>query len=128
MKIRIKNVSIGIKSLEQGAKELVEAVEAYQRGRPYRKPEADIHFESLEVLLQVLTPKRFELLRLIRKSEPESIYQLARAAGRDLKNVQNDVALLARMDLIEISRSNARRKRVIPRVGYDRLQLQIPMS
>lgn len=128
MKIRIKNVSIGIKSLEQGGKELVEAVEAHQRGLPCRKPEADLYVESLETLLHVLTPKRYELLRLIRRLEPESVYQLARAAKRDLKNVQHDVDLLARMDMIELSRSNARRKRVIPRVGYDRLQLQIAIG
>ena len=125
--MKIKNVNIGIKSVEEGLKEFAGVVNDARRGRFPKKPLVGVYFTSIEDMRKVLTVKRLELLHLIRELEPESIYQLARAAKRDLKNVQNDVALLARIDLVQLSRSKTRRDRVIPRVGYDRLQLQISM-
>jgi len=123
--MKIRNITIGIQSLEEGAKELVAAVNAFQEGRPYTKTSPDVCFASLDAVRNVLTPKRLELLRLIRELEPDSIYELARAAKRDLKNVQGDVSLLARIELVSLSNSKTRRRRVIPRVGYDRIQFQI---
>lgn len=125
--MKVKNVVVGIQSLEEGLKEFASTVEAARRGLPPREAKTGIYFINLNALRQVLTPKRLGLLHLIREKRPDSIYGLARAAKRDLKNVQDDVAMLARIGLVDLSRAKTPRDRVIPRVEYDRLQLQIPM-
>lgn len=125
--MKIKNIAVEIKSLGAGLEEFSKVVSDAQRGRFPKKPVAGVAFVSLEAMLSVLTPRRMELLRLIRELEPDSIYELSKAAKRDLKNVRDDVALLARVELVSLGRPKTRRKRVVPRVDYDRLQVQIPM-
>lgn len=124
--MKIKNIFIGIKTPEEGAKELLAAIKDIQEGKNPKK-KTGTYFTSLEAMRKVLTPKRIELVHIIREKTPDSIYELAQLAGRDLKNVQDDVAMLARIGLISLSRTSTTRERVIPRVEYDRLQLQIPV-
>lgn len=125
--MRIKRIAIRIQPVEQGAKEFCEAVKAAQAGESPLKQKNGIYFTSLEALRRVLTPRRAELLHLIRERHPGSVYELAGMARRSLKNVQQDVALLARIGLISLDRVKSGRDRNIPRVEYDRLQLQIPV-
>lgn len=124
--MRVRNITVGIKSLRESLTEFGETVEAISRGEAVVKNEG-VFFESLEAMRQVLTPKRLELLQVIRKKMPDSIYELAQITKRDLKNVQDDVGLLSRMGLISLTRAKTAKKRLIPRVGYDQLRLQIPM-
>lgn len=125
--MKIKNITIGIQTLEEGLEAFSRAAKDIQRGTAPQKKEEGVYFTSLDAMRQVLTPRRVELLHAIREKKPGSIYALARMAGRDLKNVQDDVTLLARIGLVSLRRSNEARARVVPRVDYDRLQLQIPL-
>jgi len=125
--MKIKNITIGIKSVKEGLHEFAGAVEAMRRGEPPCRKRDGVYFVSLEAMRKVLTPKRLELLHIIRESRPESIYALVQIAKRDLKNVQDDVSMLARVGLVSLSRAGTARKRIIPKVEYDRLQLQIPV-
>lgn len=62
-------------------------------GRPQG---AHISFPSVEILWQILTPKRWEVLRAMVGQGPLSIRAVARLTGRDVKAVHGDVhALLA---------------------------------
>jgi len=56
---------------------------------------------DLPLLLRTLTPARWALLERLAKEGPRSIYQLAKALGRDYKNVHTDVGQLAALGLIE---------------------------
>ena len=125
--MKIKNITIGIQSLEEGLKEFSHAARSVQHGRATREKKEGVFFTSLEAMRKVLTPKRLELLHLIREKHPDSVYELARVSKRDLKNVQDDVAILSRIGLVSLTRTTQARRRVIPRVDYDRLQLQIPV-
>lgn len=62
---------------------------------------ADIAFESMDLLLKVLTPNRWRLLRELKRSGPTSIRQLAQGLGRDYRGVHSDVAALVDAGLIE---------------------------
>ena len=124
--MKVKNIAIGIQTLEAGISEFAKAIGRIRRGKTPAKKEG-VYFTSLEAMRKVLTPKRVELLRVIRERRPESVYGLAQMAGRDLKNVQDDVTLLARVGLVSLSRAKTARDRVIPSVDYDSLQLQIPV-
>jgi predicted transcriptional regulator len=56
--------------------------------------EARISFATPELLWQVLTAKRWELLKVLCGSGPVSIREAARRAGRDVKAVHRDVTAL----------------------------------
>lgn len=56
--------------------------------------EARIAFTSPELLWQVLTSKRWELIKLMCRSGPMSIREVARRAARDVKAVHADITAL----------------------------------
>ena len=51
-----------------------------------------------------------ELLHLIRKKRPKSIYELAQLSGRNFKNVHGDFQILKEYGLIKIARSVQKKK------------------
>lgn len=90
-----------------------------------------LYFTSLEELRQVLTERRLELLRLIHKERPGSIKELAALSGRDFKNVNADVHLLARLGLLDLAEEEAgpqRRGRKPPRVPYTAVSVEISLA
>jgi predicted transcriptional regulator len=90
-----------------------------------------LYFTSLEELRQVLTDKRLELLRLIHKERPGSIKELATRVGRDFKNVNADVHLLARLGFLDLAEEKAgpqRRGRKPPRVPYTTVSVEISLA
>mgnify|MGYP001030761603 CR=1 FL=1 len=62
---------------------------------------ATVSFESMELLLKVLTPNRWTLLRSLRKQGPSSIRALAHLLGRDYRGVHADVVTLLHAGLVE---------------------------
>ena len=65
--------------------------------------DADYHltFESARALFAEITPARLDLLGVLRRVGPCSVYALAKAAGRNYSNVHTDVAKLAELNLID---------------------------
>ena len=124
----MKIKSITIQSLEEGLQAFGQVARAIQRGHPPKTMRGGLSFSSLEVMRKVLTPKRLALLQVIRQDRPASIYALAKTTGRDLRNVQDDVAMLARLGLVSLSRGRHARAGVSPRVGYDQIRLDIPLT
>lgn len=58
-------------------------------------------FESPAALFRVLTPKRWELVERLQAQGPTTVRGLARALGRDVKRVHEDVTALCEFGLIE---------------------------
>ena len=125
--MKIKNITIGIKSPEEGLKKFTKTIKSIQSGHSPKGRKEASYFVDVEAFQSVLTLKRIELLHAIHEYKPGSIYELAQLVKRNLKNVQKDTTLLARMGLISLSKKNEVRNNVIPRVDYDRLQVQIPV-
>jgi predicted transcriptional regulator len=128
MAIKAKNITIGIKTLEEGIHEIAEAYEAYQAGGS-AKPHKGIYFENLDAFRKILTEKRLELLHVVKREKPDTIHQLARLVGRNVKNVSDDLKHLADLGLVTLDKSaiagdqaNAPRA---PRVSYDKICLEI---
>ncbi|MDP9838197.1 putative transcriptional regulator [Neorhizobium huautlense] len=63
--------------------------------------EAEIAFESMDLLLKVLTPNRWRLLRALKKTGATSIRQLAQGLQRDYRGVHADVTAMLNTGLIE---------------------------
>ncbi|TRO78604.1 helix-turn-helix domain-containing protein [Desulfuromonas acetexigens] len=114
--------TIIIKSQEQMLNECAETMNAVMRGEPVAPQEPEYSFTSFEAFRRAMTPQRFALLRLIREKRPDSIKELAALAGRDMKNVSEDVKILLEMDLLELEK---RGKTKAPRLHYDGFRLEV---
>ena len=62
---------------------------------------ARISFSSPELLWQVLTAKRWEILKVLCGLGPVSIREAARRVGRDVKAVHGDVTALLNAGVLE---------------------------
>ncbi|MBV6467739.1 MAG: hypothetical protein PGMFKBFP_03109 [Anaerolineales bacterium] len=122
--MRVKRVKIGIKSLEDVLEDTKEAMKKLERGEKV-KPEKGLYFESIEGFRKALTPKRLELLRLIREKQPGSIQELARLAKRDIKSVATDITILEGLRLIDVKRKKKGRREFTPTVNYNMINLEI---
>jgi predicted transcriptional regulator len=80
---------------------LADAAQAMKLGVGH--PEARIGFASPELLWQVLTAKRWELLKALCGAGPISIREAARRVGRDVKAVHGDVIALLEAGVINRS-------------------------
>lgn len=85
----MKTVVLEVRSLEQT---LADAAKVMKNGRAEKT--AHIGFATPELLWQVLTAKRWELLKALCGAGPVSIREAARRAGRDVKAVHGDVTAL----------------------------------
>jgi predicted transcriptional regulator len=115
---------IEIESLEEGIQDFQAAWKAAAAGKSV-SPRRGTYFTSLEAARKVLTPKRLELLRTIRKRRPDSVSQLAQLVGRDFKNVHADVQALARYGLISLTATRTGRRTTVPRVPFSVLEFRI---
>ena len=130
--MKVRKIRVVVKSWKDvWAKEKKLARRLDQGERGPISAEETLYFTSLEELRQVLTDKRLALLRLIHAQRPSSIKELARLAKRDFKNVNADVHLLARLDLLKLTEERAgpkRRGRKPPRVPYAAVSVEIPLA
>ncbi len=86
-------------SLRQALAEVGTAWKAAVAGQPVEASDT-LCFVDWEALVAVLTPKRFDLIRHLRREPADSIRALARALKRDYKNVHADVMALEALGLI----------------------------
>jgi len=73
--------------------------------------ERGAYFTSFEAFRKALTPKRLELLHIIKAKKPSSINELARFAKRDVKNIADNVMYLEQIGLTQKKESRARQRR-----------------
>lgn len=94
---RVIKAKVGSK--EQAAKEFVQAWHELESSDK-EKPDDRLYFESAETLLKNLTPKRLELLRMVRHEKKISIRKLAGLLKRDYKNVYQDAKIMELIGLM----------------------------
>lgn len=91
-----------------------------------RTPVRELVFTTVAGMRRTLTPQRLRLLRLIREQRPQSVYGLAKLAGRDRKAVTEDLKLLRRVGLVRMSRPRRKgRIRDIPSVPFSRIEIAV---
>ena len=95
-----KNIRVAIGDAEDSAQEFVKAWRRAEAGEAVEEPVDRLYFQDLGALLQVLTPRRFALLKSLHEAGPESVRALSRRLSRDYKNVYNDVKALEQVGLI----------------------------
>lgn len=122
--MKVKKVKIGIKSVREALKDFVAAGTAIERGEKVKK-EKGVYFESIEGFRKALTPKRLELLHLIKEKHPKSLQELSRIAKRDIKSIVTDIKILESLDLVDVERKIKGRGESTPEVHYDAIELLV---
>lgn len=119
-------MTFGVKSEREAFREFAAAVEAAQRGHSRTGPNEASYFTSLAAVRNFLTPKRLELLHLIKNRNPKSLYALAKSAERSFPSVLKDIELLARHGLVKLKKEKkSPRHSIQARVSYDAIHLYI---
>ena len=122
--MKVKRVKIGIKGVKDVLEDFVKTGAAIERGEQVKK-EKGVYFESIVGFRKALTPKRLELLHLIKAKHPKSLQELARMSSRDMKSIVTDIGILEGLDLIDMKRNKEGRRETMPTVGYDKIALEI---
>jgi predicted transcriptional regulator len=103
---------------EEASRQFVDAWHRGERGESFR--ERHLAFESWDALARVLTGKRMELLRFVRRNNVKSIRALAKALDRDYSNVHADVKALAGVGLLDATSRGVR-------ADYDAIETRIAL-
>jgi predicted transcriptional regulator len=101
---------------EEASRRFVDAWHRAERGETL--DERHLAFESWDALARVLTGKRMELLRYVRRHNVTSIRALAKALSRDYSNVHADVKALAGAGLLDATARGVR-------ADYDAIETRI---
>lgn len=124
--MKVKKIDIGIKGLKESLNDFADTWKKIESGKKVKKEEG-IYFNSIDTMRAVLTNKRLQILKVIRERKPESIYELAKILGRDIKNVNQDLKLLSDVGLVTLEKTETDKKRVVPHVDYAKILLEIPV-
>jgi predicted transcriptional regulator len=122
--MKVKRLSIGIRSMDEVMADFARAAKALERGEPVSKKEG-LYFTDLRAFRRAVTDRRLAILRAIKASGPGSVYELAKNLKRDVKNVSADLAILEELGLVELKKTKTPRGKVKPTVAYDAINLDI---
>jgi predicted transcriptional regulator len=111
-------ITVGGGMEEAASRRFIDAWRRAEQGEDFA--ERHLAFESWDALTRVLTGKRTELLRYVRRHEVASVRQLASALGRDYSNVHADVKALAAEGLLEADGKGVR-------ADYDWIETRIAL-
>ena len=90
------------------------------------RSEPTVWFISIESFAKVLSERNRELLAMIAREKPDSLTALAEFAGRSTSNLSRTLKTMARYGLVELEAG--RRGRLVPRVPYDRVTLDVSLT
>ena len=109
-------ITVGGAMEEEATRRFLDAWRRAERGDSFH--ERHLAFESWDALARVLTGKRMELLRYVRRHKVTSIRALAKALERDYSNVHADVQALTAAGLLEAENGSIR-------ADYDAIQTKV---
>ena len=92
----MNSVKIGVSSRDATKGQMRGAFRGEKQG-------AFIGFPSVELLWKVMTPKRWEIVRVMTGAGPLAIREVARRAERDVKSVHGDVQILLNAGILDHS-------------------------
>src|SRR4030067_2199124 len=113
--MKVKRIDIGIKRLEDSLRDFVQVWKNIETGKRVRK-EKGTYFDSIDDMRAVLTNNRLMILKAIRENKPKSVYELSKILRRNLKNVNEDLRLLAEIGLVTLEATKTDKKRITPHV------------
>ena len=127
--MKVRNITVEIKPLKDALKEAASIMGEIKEGKRIR-PKKGLSFGSVDSFREFFTPKRIELLQIIKHKHPSSIYELAKLANREIKSVVIDLKILEKYGLIDTKKVTVKGKtgyKIMPIFDYDKLTVDIAM-
>jgi len=109
-------ITVGGAIEKEATQRFVDAWHRAEGGKRFRA--RHLAFESWDGLARVLTVKRMELLRYVRRHEVPSVRALAKVLRRDYSNVHADVRALTSAGLLDAKDGSIR-------ANYDAIEAKI---
>lgn len=122
--IKVKEVEIKIQNWKDFKKESLKETEEIDKGI-FKGPKVSVTFSNISLFRKFLTPKRLELLRIIKAKKPSSLYKLSKMTNRPLKSINRDINIMEEIGLIDLNKTKNKRPNVVPSVSYDRIDVSI---
>ncbi len=115
---------VTVRSSEKYHKDVTDAIETLEGGETTDSTPT-LSFTSYDDLMETLTPRVLDLIELVRREEPSSINETAREAGRDVKNVHEELSRLAQLGIILFEEEGQCKR---PVVWFDELVITLPFD
>jgi len=114
---------VGIASYDEMKARTMAVARGERRLAPH---EPKVWFTSTESFAKVLSAGNRELLRFIAEQAPGSLDELARLTGKAKSNLSRTLRTMAGYGLVVLE--HGERGRITPKVMYDRVQLELPLT
>jgi predicted transcriptional regulator len=96
--------------------------------RRFAGTKSEYDFEGLAVVRKLLSNEKARLLNTIKKTKPNSIYELAKYLKRDFKSVNDDIKLLEKFGFVDmVAEKTGNRERLKPIVVVDSMHIYIKL-
>ena len=125
--IKTNELKVYIEDMQSFNRKLDKELKDIESGRAKTLKEDSISFQSLNQFRKFLTPKKLELLRVIKHKKPKSIYELSKFVKRTPENVNTDIKFLEQLGFLDITKIKETRQKVVPEVGYSKMRIEIPI-
>ena len=122
--MKVKKITIHIKSLDEALDEFVDTAEKIKKGHKIKSKSAT-YVADAETARAIFTDSRIKIIQFLKEKNPKSIYGLAKLLNRDFKNVYEDVMFLAEVGIIGIKESKDGRHQKQPILLSDQLLFDI---
>lgn len=109
---------------ESQTEQLLEDIEAMERGKDLPEQHVLV-FETEAELQRLLSPSNLDLLRAIRRHDPESMRAAAKLVDRDFKDVHRNLTELDNLNVITLI-EEGRSKR--PVVRFDEIDITLSLD
>jgi predicted transcriptional regulator len=119
----VKTLKVGIATYEDMKARTVAIARGVRRVSP---DEPKVWFTSTESFAKVLSAGNRDLLRIIAETAPGSLDELVQITGRAKSNLSRTLKTMAGYGLIRLERGQ--RGRIAPKVVYDRVELDLPLT
>jgi len=119
----VATLKVGIATLDEMRARTMAIVRGEIRVRP---TDPKVWFTSTDSFAKLLSADNRELLRIIADRSPASLDELARLSGRAKSNLSRTLKMMANFGLIRLDRGES--GRIAPRVMYDRVELDLPLT
>ncbi|MEM2932716.1 MAG: HTH domain-containing protein [Candidatus Pacearchaeota archaeon] len=84
-----------------------------------------INIEGIKKLRNIFSEERAKILFTLKQERPESIYQLAKKLGRDVKAVKKDLKILEQIGVITLTQEKKKaRIKIKPQIAVDEINVK----
>ena len=125
-KMKIKKIKIKVMEMNEWFDHVESVLKNFNKGT-FKEYPATVSFANLALIRKTLTPRRMQLLSVIKHKKPSSIYELAKVLKRDRKAVTTDINMLKELGFIKMRKQQRERTIVKPEVHYGEIEIGVKL-